>query len=168
MKAGPAGAGALTAVFRSVAGPCCPQVKPAKSDPTEGAPQEPRRPRVKGSRWPTTERPQYNPNRFFMKPLRLLTATALLVAAFRPALAADAVFPLGVRVGLTPLVGLSVSKTFPGFESEDHSVKVLVTELPSDAYNEVKNAFTANPTTTTGAKPESIETTAGPAFYTIE
>jgi hypothetical protein len=103
-----------------------------------------------------------------MKPLRLLTATALLVAAFRPALAADAVFPLGVRVGLTPLVGLSVSKTFPGFESEDHSVKVLVTELPSDAYNEVKNAFTANPAPTSGVKPESIETTAGTAYYTIE
>src|ERR1700756_2058695 len=102
-----------------------------------------------------------------MKPLRLLTATALLVAAFRPALAADAVFPLGVRVGLTPLVGLSVSKTFPGFESEDHSVKVLVTELPSDAYNEVKNAFTA-PSGTGGVKPESVETGAGLAYYTVE
>jgi hypothetical protein len=102
-----------------------------------------------------------------MKPLRLLTAAALLIAAFKPALAADAVFPLGVRVGLAPLVGLSPSKTFPGFESEDHSVKVLVTELPADAYNEVKTAFT-NPGGTGSVKPETIETTAGPAYYTIE
>ena len=102
-----------------------------------------------------------------MKPLRLLTAAALLIAALKPALAADAVFPQGVRIGLTPLVGLSVSKTFPGFETEDHSVKVLVTELPSDAYNEVKNAFT-NPAGTGGVKPESIETAAGLAYYTIE
>jgi len=103
-----------------------------------------------------------------MKPLRLLTAAALLIAAFNPALAADAVFPLGVRLGLTPLVGLSVSKTFPGFETDDHSVKVLVTELPADAYGEVKNAFTANPAGTGGVKPESIETSAGTAYYTIE
>jgi hypothetical protein len=103
-----------------------------------------------------------------MKPLRFLTAAALLIAAFKPAFAADAVFPLGVRVGLVPLVGLSVSKTFPGFESEDHSVKVLVTELPSDAYNEVKTAFT-NPAGTGNVKPESIDTAgAGMAYYTIE
>jgi hypothetical protein len=103
-----------------------------------------------------------------MKPARLLTAAALLIAALKPAFAAEAVFPLGVRVGLTPLVGLSVSKTFPGFESEDHSVKVLVTELPADAYNEVKNAFTTNPAPTSGVKPESLETTAGVAYYTAE
>jgi hypothetical protein len=102
-----------------------------------------------------------------MKPARLLTAVALLIVALTPALAADTVFPLGVRVGLTPLVGLSVSKTFPGFETEDHSVKVLVTELPADAYNEVKNAF-ANPAGMGGVRPESIETAAGPAYYTIE
>ena len=103
-----------------------------------------------------------------MKPLRLLTVLALLVAAMRPASAADATFPQGLRVGLTPLVGLAPSKTFPGFESEDHSVKVLVAELPQDAYGEVKNAFTANPGGAGGIKPESIETGAGLAYYTIE
>ncbi|WP_024511801.1 hypothetical protein [Bradyrhizobium sp. ARR65] len=103
-----------------------------------------------------------------MKPLRLLTALALLVAAMRPALAADATFPKGLRVGLTPLVGLAPSKTFSGFESEDHSVKVLVAELPAAAYGEVKNAFTANPAGTGSIKPESIETTVGTAYYTAE
>lgn len=103
-----------------------------------------------------------------MKPLRLLTAFALLLAAMQPALAADATFPRGLRVGLTPLVGLALAKTFPGFESEDHSVKVLVAELPAGAYGEVKNAFTANPPATGSIKPESIETAAGTAYYTIE
>ena len=36
-----------------------------------------------------------------------------------------------MRIGLTPLVGLVPAKTFAGFETEDHGVKVLVTELPA-------------------------------------
>jgi hypothetical protein len=103
-----------------------------------------------------------------MKPIRLLSAVALLVATLSPALAADPVFPPGMRVGMTPLVGLSRAKSFVGFETEDHSVKVLVTELPAEAYGEVMNAFKANPAGTGGIKPESIETSAGVADYTAE
>lgn len=99
---------------------------------------------------------------------RLLIAAALSTILLRPVLAAEAVFPPGARVGLAPLVGLSVAKSFPGFETEDHSVKVLLAELPADAYGEVKNAFTANPGGTGGIKPESIETTAGLGYYTVE
>ena len=102
---------------------------------------------------------------------RLLAATlfaATTCFAFHPAIAADPVFPPGIRVGMTPLVGLSRAKTFTGFETEDQSVKVLVAELPADAYNEVMNAFKANPGGTGGIKPESIETTAGLAYYTAE
>jgi hypothetical protein len=100
-----------------------------------------------------------------MKHTRLLFAVALLVAAIGPALAADPVFPPGARVGMTPLVGLAPAKAFIGFETEDQSVKVLVGELPADAYDEVSNAFKANPG---GIKPESIETSAGLAYYTAE
>jgi hypothetical protein len=103
-----------------------------------------------------------------MKPFRLLAAVALLAAVMRPSLAADAVFPPGVRVGLTPLVGMVKSKTFPGFESEDQNVKVLVTELPSDAYGEIKKVFTENPQGAGGIKPHSLETAAGTAYYTSE
>ena len=107
-----------------------------------------------------------------MNPIRLFAAVALIVAAaclaFRPALAADPVFPPGMRVGLTPLVGLVRAKSFVGFETEDHGVKVLVTELPAEAYNEVANAFKAAPAGTTGVKPESIETSVGLAYYTAE
>jgi hypothetical protein len=107
-----------------------------------------------------------------MKLLGRLFAVTLLIAAtcltFRPAFAADPVFPPGIRVGMTPLVGLSRAKTFIGFETEDKSVKVLVAELPADAYTEVMNAFKANPGGTGGIKPESIETSAGLAYYTAE
>jgi len=103
-----------------------------------------------------------------MTPIRLLTAVALLVAVIRPAFAADPIFPPGIRVGMTPLVGLIRAKTFVGFETEDQSVKVLVAELPAEAYGEVMNAFKANPGGAGGIKPESIETSAGLAYYTME
>src|SRR5881227_879205 len=103
-----------------------------------------------------------------MKPIRLFAAAALLIGIGWPAFAADPVFPPGMRVGLTPLVGLSRAKTFVGFETEDQGVKVLVTELPAEAYGEVMNAFKANPAGAGGVKPESIETSAGLAYYTAE
>jgi hypothetical protein len=103
-----------------------------------------------------------------MKHIRLLSTLVLFIAAIYPALAADTVFPPGVRVGVTPLVGLAAAKTFVGFETEDHGVKVLMAELPAEAYNEVVTAFKANPTGANGIKPESIETSAGVAYYTAE
>jgi hypothetical protein len=103
-----------------------------------------------------------------MTPLRYLAAVALVVAATCSAFAADPVFPPGARVGMTPLVGLGKAKAFIGFETEDQGVKVLVTDLPAEAYSEVANAFKANPGGTGGIKPESIETSAGLAYYTAE
>jgi len=106
-----------------------------------------------------------------MKFFRLTSAIALLAAAclgLSTAFAADAVFPPGMRVGITPLVGLVRAKSFVGFETDDHSVRVLVAELPAEAYGEVASAFKANPAGTGGVKPESIETSAGLAYYTAE
>jgi hypothetical protein len=103
-----------------------------------------------------------------MNPIRLLAAVALFIAAASPAFAADVVFPPGARVGMKPLVGLNRAKTFTGFETEDQGVKVLVTDLPAEAYGEVANAFKANPGGAGGIKPESIETPAGLAYYTVE
>ena len=99
-------------------------------------------------------------------PAVLFSGLALLFAAIDPAFAADPVFPPGIRVGMVPLVGLAPAKTFTGFETEDQSVKVLVAELPAEAYGEVMNALTAGPVG--GVKPESIETAAGMAYYTAE
>lgn len=102
-----------------------------------------------------------------MKLTRPLAALALLVAAALPAFAADAVYPPGLRLGMVPLVGLNTAKSFPGFESEDGSVKVLITELPPAAYGEVVGAFNANPAGS-GVKPDKIETPAGLAYFTTE
>jgi hypothetical protein len=101
-----------------------------------------------------------------MKHLRLFTI-GLLTAMISPAFGADPVYPPGVRVGMVPLVGLAPSKTFTGFETEDHSVKVLVTELPAAAYGEVETSFKSTPVAG-AAKPESIETATGKAYYTVE
>ena len=103
-----------------------------------------------------------------MKLIRPLAALALVVASALPALAADAVYPPGLRLGMVPLVGLSKARTFPGFENEDGSVKVLITELPPAAYNEVVSAFNANPAGANGIKPDKIETSAGLAYFTTE
>src|SRR5215475_11713875 len=99
---------------------------------------------------------------------RLFAAALLVIAATNPALAADPVFPPGARVGLVPLVGLVRAKTFIGFETEDQGVKVVVADLPAEAYNEVANAFKGNPGNMGGIKPESIETPAGLGYYTVE
>ena len=99
--------------------------------------------------------------------IRLLSALAWLAVTIGGAFAADQVFPPGARVGITPLVGLVPAKKFSGFETEDQSVKVLIAELPAAAYGEVTNAFKTNPAATV-AKPESLETGAGTAYYTVE
>jgi hypothetical protein len=107
-----------------------------------------------------------------MKLLRSFAAVALIVAASATALpsafAADPVFPPGARVGMTPLVGLNKAKGFIGFETEDQGVKVLIADLPAEAYGEVANAFKTVPGGVGGVKPESIETAAGLAYYTAE
>src|SRR3981081_2856486 len=102
-----------------------------------------------------------------MMPLRTLAAVALTIAATCSAFAADPVFPPGARVGMVPLVGLGKAKSFVGFETEDQGVKVLVTDLPAEAYGEVANAFKANPGGTGGGKPESTETAAGADHHTV-
>jgi hypothetical protein len=101
-----------------------------------------------------------------MRHIGRLLAVGLLTAVISPAYGADPVYPPGIRVGMTPLVGLAPAKTFTGFETEDHSVKVLMTELPAAAFAEVETAFQSNQTG--AAKPESIETAAGKAYYTVE
>ena len=105
-----------------------------------------------------------------MKHIGRLFAAALLWAALSPAFAADPVYPPGIRIGLVPIQGLVISKTFPGFETQDQSVKVLITELPPAAYGEVENAFKTNSFQggANAIKPQSLQTSAGEGFYTVE
>ena len=73
---------------------CCRNGKKAKAVDWNAATRCP------GPRRPTIERPQCKLGRPFMKPIRLLSAVALLVATLSSAFAAEAVFPPGVRVGM--------------------------------------------------------------------
>ena len=102
-----------------------------------------------------------------MRHLAPLFALTMLLSAFTPAQAADPVYPPGVRIGITPSVGLEPSRTFTGFQTSDQGVKMLMTELPAAAFTEVETAFKTNPAGMT-LKPETIETGAGRAFYTVE
>ena len=103
-----------------------------------------------------------------MKYLVRCLAIALALLWTAPVLAADPTYLPGSRLGLVPLVGLAPAKSFVGFETEDHSVKVLVTELPAAAYREVETTFKTHPEGANGIKPETVETSAGLAFYTVE
>jgi hypothetical protein len=102
-----------------------------------------------------------------MKHIGRLFAIGLVAAIINPAFGADPVYPPGARVGMVPLVGLAPAQAFTGFETADHGVKVLVTELPAAAFGEVDTAFKSNQPAG-GVKPESIETASGMAYYTIE
>jgi len=147
IRTGPGGLGAAVAKI----------AKPLKSTADQPVPAA-----------PATERPQCKPSKLPMKHIRILTAVILLASAAGSALAAEAIFPPGSRVGMIPLVGLVPAKNFAGFETEDESVKVLVAELPAEAYGEVMNALKTNPAIAGGAKAESIATGAGPAYLTAE
>jgi hypothetical protein len=107
-----------------------------------------------------------------MKITRRLFALALFAALLYPALdpaaAAEPSYPRGMRVGLVPIEGLAPAQGFIGFESADHGVKVLLTELPAAAFGEVEAAFKATPDGVNGVKPQNLETAAGKAYYTVE
>jgi hypothetical protein len=60
------------------------------------------------------------------------------------AAAADPVFPPGLRIGLAPPPGMSVSKRFPGFEDADNKVAITLLELPLPAYDNVEKSIFGN------------------------
>ena len=103
-----------------------------------------------------------------MKQATKLTAAALLVAFLTPAFADDPVFPPGVRTGIAPMIGLVPAKGFPGFETADHRVTVLINELPASAFRDVENASKANAVSSSGVKPEGLDTAAGQSYYIVE
>ncbi|CAN5402305.1 hypothetical protein BH10PSE10_BH10PSE10_24650 [soil metagenome] len=95
-------------------------------------------------------------------------ALVVLAIAGSPAVAADAVFPPGARVGLVPTEGLTVAKEFLGFESGDQKIKVGLAEIPPAAFEAVETAVKEGKAPTTGSKPEAFETAAGKAYITTD
>jgi hypothetical protein len=68
-----------------------------------------------------------------------LVAGAVALTMALPARAADVVYPVGTRVGLVPAPGLVVARGFPGLEDADRAVRVVISELPENAFFEIEN-----------------------------
>jgi hypothetical protein len=67
-------------------------------------------------------------------------AVAVLVWA-NAAQAADAVFPIGSRVGLVPPPGMKSSSNFVGFEDAENNAAILISAFPAEAYSAVDKSM---------------------------
>lgn len=70
----------------------------------------------------------------------IVASIVLALLAALPAAAADVVFPPGLRVGLAPPPGMTLSQSFPGFEDQDRKAAITVIELPAHLYGEVEKS----------------------------
>ena len=61
--------------------------------------------------------------------------------AIQEAAAADAVFPLGSRLGMVPLTGMVPSRTFLGFEEPGTNAAIVLTALPANAYEQLAKSM---------------------------
>jgi hypothetical protein len=74
--------------------------------------------------------------------LRLFTVLALALGASLAA-AADADYPPGSRIRLTPPPGMVTSKSFFGYEDPDNNAAILLA-LPAQAYADLYRSVTAD------------------------
>ena len=65
---------------------------------------------------------------------------AILILA-APVRAADAVFPLGSRLGLVPPAGMVASDKFEGFVDPEKDAAILITVLPATAYPQIEKTL---------------------------
>ncbi|MBN9148458.1 MULTISPECIES: hypothetical protein [unclassified Nitrobacter] len=103
-----------------------------------------------------------------MRYLTHLVAALCLLTGAAPAFADGLIYAPGTRIGLVPLIGLSPAKAFPGFETVDHQVKVVVAELPPAAFRDVEAAARSDAPGTQGPKPQGIETASGQGYFIVE
>jgi hypothetical protein len=75
-----------------------------------------------------------------------------------PASAADAVFPLGSRMGFVPPAGFVASKHFPGFEHPDTKSSMVLATLPLQAYGELEASISSESLKKQGVTEEKRET----------
>lgn len=101
----------------------------------------------------------------------LRTALLLLVlVACGPAQAAEVSFPAGSHIGLVPPPGMTVSTTFPGFEDRDRKAAILVSQVPSQAYEQFLKSMSAGAIDVPGvsnAKRELLLTESGAAHLVV-
>ena len=79
------------------------------------------------------------------------------LAAGMPALGAEPVFPLGLRIGIVPPPGLVASTIFQGFEDRERKVVMLLSEMPADAFPAMDQAFTVEALKSKGIEAERRE-----------
>jgi hypothetical protein len=103
-------------------------------------------------------------------PSRCLLALVLIALAALPAHAADAVFPIGSRVGLAPPAGMEVSGNFFGFEDRGSNAGIVIVTAPPEAYAELERSINAEALKRQGMTFETRENfalAAGKAFLVI-
>jgi len=79
------------------------------------------------------------------------------LASGLPAQGAEAVFPLGLRIGIVPPPGLVASTNFQGFEDRERSVAMVISEMPAEAYPAMDQAFTLETLKSKGIEAERRE-----------
>jgi len=94
--------------------------------------------------------------------LRLALALGfLLCASFA---SAQQVFPPGSRIGILPPPGMSLSRTFQGFEDPEHHAFIVLTELAAQSYGRVQQDFAEERMRSSGMElitREQVETASG-------
>lgn len=77
----------------------------------------------------------------------LVTALALafgpLQAAAESAAGSGPQFPLASRLGMTPPPGMTLSKSFQGFEDDKNNIFIRLVAMPEEAYSEIEKTMTS-------------------------
>ena len=83
------------------------------------------------------------------------------------AAAADAIFPIGSRLGLVPPAGMVPSRTFQGFEEPGTKAAIVLTTLPANAYEQLAKSMVPEAMKKEGIeveRREPVELPAGKGF----
>lgn len=86
-----------------------------------------------------------------------LGALAALMLFFVPAYAADAVFPIGSRLGIVPPAGMVQSRNFIGFEDPQKNAAILFSTLPAQAYDSLDKSMVPEAMSKNGVTVEKRE-----------
>jgi hypothetical protein len=105
------------------------------------------------------QHPSVHPNSTFIFARILLLLAAFLALAPSTAVA-QAQFPPGLRIGLTPPAGMAPSRSFIGFEDTAREASILITELAAQTYPQVARDFTPDYLTLQGMDVTHRETIA--------
>jgi hypothetical protein len=71
----------------------------------------------------------------------IVSSTVFSTILATSAIAADAIFPPGSRVGLIPPPGMVTSNTFDGFADPEKDAAILITVLPAAAYSQFEKTM---------------------------